>query len=72
MFNATEITIIHLLRDIRNQQGITNSILEHCADVIKNLTLLQQKGIICMPKSIEKDDMLKDVSLTEFGFNYPM
>lgn len=73
MFNSTEITIIHLLRDIRNQKkGSTNGILESCVDVMENLTLLQQKGIINIPKRIEQNDVLKFVSLTDLGFNYPM
>lgn len=72
MFNSTEIKIISLLRGLLSNKAAISLHHSSSAELLESLLLLKQKGIISIGKSLDKNDALKYVSLTDYGYNYPM
>jgi len=72
MFNSTEIKIISLLRGVLSTNARDSLSLGSSTELLESLDLLKQKGIIKIAKSIDKNNVLKHVILTDYGYNYPM
>ncbi len=72
MFSKTEIKIINFLRKTDSGMPFSSALLRNCQDFQACLCLLEEKGIITIDSPIDKNEILGHVTLTDFGYTYPM